>query len=461
MSEHQDETGNSAEQEHRSGQAANDDAEPTSHEISNNTLIYTSVICFLAWVFSVYDYTLFGTLLPVMADEFGWSTAFSTAVITYVTIGTAVVSLSVGPMLDYIGRKKSLMVTTLGAGLSSALTAFTPFASAVYVTVARLFGGLGFSEEVVNTTYLNEMYGNRKGRGLMYSFVQGGWPVGVLIGAASSALLLPIVGWRGTFLVATLPAILVVILALKLRESPVYEAIKRVRELEKEDRHEEADELRNQYGLSVERSGESTLRQIFQPNIRTHTIFLSLAWLFNWFGIQIFSILGTTVLTDGKGVSFGSSLIFLVVSNAAGYVGYITHGFVGDRFGRRRTIGIGWAISGIAFSIMLLGPDASAFVLTMYTIGIFFLVGPYAALLFYMGESFPARMRGTGAAFAHAMGPIGAVLGSGALSLLITAGLSVAIASFIAGAIATALSGLCMFGAREVSEPQQAEAVGA
>ena len=36
---------------------------------------------------SVYDFTLFGTLLPVIAEDFGWSVAESTAINTYATIG--------------------------------------------------------------------------------------------------------------------------------------------------------------------------------------------------------------------------------------------------------------------------------------------------------------------------------------------------------------------------------------
>ena len=37
-------------------------------------LVYPSIIAFLAWVVCVYDYMMFGTLLPKMADDFGWST---------------------------------------------------------------------------------------------------------------------------------------------------------------------------------------------------------------------------------------------------------------------------------------------------------------------------------------------------------------------------------------------------
>jgi MFS family permease len=362
----------------------------------------------------------------------------------------------IGPLLDYIGRKKALIVAVLAAGLSSALTALTP--GAIYLTIVRAFSGLGWSEEVVNTTYLNEIYGTRRRRGFMYAFVQGGWPIGALLGAATSALLLGVIGWRGVYLFATIPAVVIAILALKLRESPVYEVVKRVRKLEREGRHAEAMEFGQQHGLDVHHTEESTFRQIFEPDIRKHTILLSLAWLLNFFGIQAFSVLGTTVLVEGKGVSFGSALTILIVSNVAAYIGYLSHGFVGDYLSRRLTIAGGWMIGGTVFTIMLFGPDAEAFVLTMYALGLFFLNGPYAALLFYMGESFPARTRGTGVAFAHAMGPIGTIVGSALITGILSAGLPMTVAAFIGGSLGMFLSGLCMLGCREVhNDPQAAE----
>lgn len=50
--------------------------------ISPRVIRTTSIVCFLAWVFSVYDFVLFGTLLPKIADEFGWSASYATAVAT-------------------------------------------------------------------------------------------------------------------------------------------------------------------------------------------------------------------------------------------------------------------------------------------------------------------------------------------------------------------------------------------
>ena len=429
--------------------------------ISRGDLIYASVVAFLAWVVCVYDYIMFGTLLPKMAGDFGWATATSTAVATVVAIGTFFIAILVGPMIDYLGRKRSLIITTAGTAISSGLTGLTPVSfAAPFLTVVRSFSGLGYSEQAVNTAYLNELYGNRKSRGFIYAFIQGGWPIGVLLAAAFTALLLGSVGWRGVFVLATLPALIVAGLGTRLKESPRFLAMKRVRQLEQEGRHQEAVELGQHFDIDVHHVKETTLQQIFEPDIRRHTIFLALAFLTNWIGIQVFAVLGTTVLTDGKGVSFGSALTVLIVSNAAAYIGYLCHGFVGDRIGRRLTIAGGWVISGLAYTLMLFGPSSEGFVLTMYTIGLFFIIGPYAALLFFMGESFPTRVRGTGASFVNAMGPIGAIVGGALLTAFLTAtGDNMVLAAFLSGGVATILSGLLMLGTRDVKDPHQAEAV--
>ena len=428
---------------------------------STRELVYPSIIAFLAWVVCVYDYIMFGTLLPKMADDFGWATATSTAIATIVSIGTFFVAILVGPMIDYVGRKRSLIITTAGTGLSSLLTGLTPGVfSAPYLTIVRSISGLGYSEQAVNTSYLNELYGNRKSRGFIYAFIQGGWPIGVLLASAFTALLLAPVGWRGVFMLATIPALIVAALGLRLKESPRFLAMQRVRQLEKEGRHEEAVEFGRHFDIDVHHVQETTLQQIFEPDIRRHTIFLSLAFLTNWIGIQVFAVLGTTVLTEGKGVSFGSALTVLIISNAAAYIGYLCHGFVGDRIGRRLTIAGGWVISGLAYSLMLFGPSSDAFVLTMYTIGLFFIIGPYAALLFFMGESFPTRVRGTGASFVNAMGPIGAIAGGALLTAFLSvSGENMVLSAFLSGGVATILSGLLMLGTRNVTDPREAELV--
>lgn len=426
--------------------------------ISSRDVRYASVVAFLAWTFAVYDYITFGTLLPAMADSFGWSTPYSTFIATLVSVVAFVAALTVGPMIDWLGRAKSLIVTVTGAALSSVLTGVT-FA-AWWLVVVRFFSGWGYSEQAVNATYLNELYSasedrekRARSKGRTYSYIQGGWPIGVLFGSAMAAVLLPVIGWRGVFLVAGFPAIIILILGTRLKDTPQFERMSRVRKLLRAGQRDEAARVSAEYGVELSEDGEGSrfpLFQLFESDQRRHTISLCVGFLLNWFGVQVFSVLGTTVLLEAHQISLGSSLVVLIVSNAVAFVGYVVHGIVGDRIGRRETISVGWVLSGICYTLMLFAVDGFAGVFILYTLGLFFLIGPYSALLFYMGESYPTRMRGSGTALANAMGPVGAILGGAVLTALLGVGYSMAVSAAIAGSLAIFLSGFFLLGARRV-----------
>jgi putative MFS transporter len=411
-----------------------------------------TVIAFFAWLFAVYDYILFGTLLPEIADHLGWSDSTASLVSTLVSVGTAVVALAVGPIVDRIGRRRGMILTVSGTAVASALSAATPGAG--YLVGVRAFGGLGLSEQAVNATYLNEIYAVtedekiKKRRGLVYSLVQGGWPLGVLLASAFVAIFLPLVGWRGCFLLAVFPAVVIALMRRGLKETPQFELEVKLRELRKQGKAEEASALARSYGVDDQPS--APLASIFRGGALRNTLVLGFAWLINWFGIQVFSVLGTTVLTSGKGVSFTGSLVMLIVINAIGYLGYVFHGWVGDKFGRRNVIAIGWLISGVLFALTLTVASGTVAVVTLYSFGMFFLIGPYAALLFYMGECYETRCRATGTAFLNALSQPGAILAGIITTAMLASGADWNQAALIVGAIGTFVSGLVMFAARKV-----------
>ncbi|MFD1538503.1 MFS transporter [Nonomuraea guangzhouensis] len=411
-----------------------------------------TVIALFAWIFAVYDYIMFGTLLPEISGQFKWTQAEASLISTLISVGTAVVVLGVGPLVDRLGRRKGMILTVSGTALASAVSAATM--NAAYLVGVRSIGGLGLAEQSVNATYLNEIYAVtedekiKKRRGLIYSLVQGGWPLGVLLAAAFIAVFLPLVGWRGCFLLATFPAIVIALLRRGLRETPQFELQQKIDRLRKEFRVEEAAALAREYGVSE--SQAAPFKEIFRGSALRNTLVLGFAWFVNWFGIQVFSVLGTTVLTQGKNVGFTNSLLMFIVINAVGYLGYVFHGWAGDRFGRRNVIAFGWMASGVIFALMLLVASGTVAVVALYSLGMFFLVGPYSAMLFYMGECYDTRCRATGTSFINAISQPGAIAAGAIITAMLVAGSDWNQGALLVGALGTFLSGFVMFGARKV-----------
>jgi len=425
-------------------------------QLATKDVTYATWIAFFAWVFAVYDSILFGTLLPVMGGHFSWNEAEQAEIATWVAAGGAVIAFAIGPVVDRIGRRGGIMFTIGGAALCSALTALCAGMGKGALIGVRSVAGLGYAEEGVNATYLTEIYAAStdpkliKRRGFVYSLVQSGWPVGALIAAGLTALLLPSIGWQGCFIFAAVPAFIIAILARKLKESPQFQVHQRIVQLRKAGQDAQARGLAREYGVDYDDHAKAGVAAAFRGAALRPTVILSLAILLNWSAIQVFSVLGTSVIVSVHGLSFENSLWILVLSNLVGFIGYLFHGWLGDRIGRRNTVAMGWMLGGLAFFAMIQAPSDLVIVVTLYSLGLFFLTGPYSAMLFFMGESFPTSIRATGGAIVHAMGPVGAILaGLGITSVLSTGGQWHSAALWF-GALPCFLSGVVMLAARHV-----------
>lgn len=439
---------------------------PDIPKITEKDITRALWICFFAWTFAVYDFVLFGSLLPPIAQEFGWSSSTSTAVNTWVTGGTALVAFLIGPMVDRLGRKKGIVIAVAGAAVFSLLTALLGWvagvlggSTVVLLIIIRSVAGLGYSEQAISATYINELFAQThtdpvkaRRRGFIYSLVQAGWPVGSVIAAVSIYLLEPIGGWKLCFVVSIFPAVFIGLAARYLKETPQFVGLRAATQLLKAGHTEEAHSLADRIGLDLGARGVG-VTEIFRGNSLRPTVFNGFAFLLNWLGVLVFSILGTSLLSadSGKNIDFSNAIAILAIANGTAFLGYLVHGWVGDRFGRRNTIAVGWILCFCAFTGMLLVPDGNfAPIVALYSVGEFFLIGPYSALLFFNSESYPTRTRATGGAFLNALGQVGAVVAGILMTSTLDIGWSWTISAFVWGCIPILLSGLVLLGARNV-----------
>jgi len=98
-------------------------------------------------------------------------------------------------------------------------------------------------------------------------------------------------------------------------------------------------------------------------------------------------------------------------------------------------------------------------VMVLFALSQFFEAGVYAPTFTYFAESYPTRMRGSGASFANAVGQIGGIVGSAMFAILVGAGLGVANAALYLGLIPMVLASLLLFGGRNVAPRTELEAI--
>ncbi|MCY1158926.1 MAG: transporter [Citricoccus sp.] len=437
-----------------------------STDITPKDVRLATWICFFAWTFAVYDFVLFGNLLPQLASDLGWTAAQSTEINTWVTAGTALVAFAIGPIVDRIGRRKGILIAVAGAAVASLLTATVGWVAGVtaglgivFLVLVRSLAGLGYAEQAINAAYLNEMFAHShndpakaRRRGLIYSLVQSGWPIGSVLAAGSVYLLFPVGGWELCFIVAAVPSVFIIIAGRWLKESPQFARRHRIDQLLKSGDETEAQRLGVKYGIDIT-AQDSPLVSVFRGESLRSTLSIGGAFLLNWLGVLAFSILGTSLLTapDGKDIAFDNALLILIISNATAFAGYLFHGWLGDRIGRRNAIGFGWILCAVSFFIMIQAPSGNfALIVAFYSAGLFFLIGPFSALLFFTGESYPVHTRATGSSIINAAGQVGAIVGGLLITATLAAGSGWINAALWWGILPILASGLLIFTARNV-----------
>src|SRR3954470_8228873 len=137
--------------------AIQDETDWRPKPVTNKQIRFATVMAFLAWAFAVYDFILFGTLLPEIGNDLGLDEAGQATLVTWISIGAVLLGLLAGPVVDKFGRKAGVGFTTAGAGIASALTALAGFVAAPVLVLIRSISGLGLSEQGVNGAYLSEL----------------------------------------------------------------------------------------------------------------------------------------------------------------------------------------------------------------------------------------------------------------------------------------------------------------
>ena len=169
------------------------------------------------WVLDAFDFTIYLIVVPEIAKEFGVSTTAALGSLTLTLMVRLLGGVAAGWMADRWGRKLPLMLALLWFAVFDGLVALAP--SFTWVLVLRTLFGFGMGAEWTAGSTLAMENWPKRSRGIASGLLQGSWAIGFLLAALISAVVVPLWGWRGLFVVAIAPALLALPIRIWVPES--------------------------------------------------------------------------------------------------------------------------------------------------------------------------------------------------------------------------------------------------
>jgi MFS family permease len=205
----------------------------------------------LGTVFEWYDFFVYGTLAAIIAKMF-FPASNETAgfLLALATFGAGFGVRPLGAVLfgylgDKLGRKYTFLVTITLMGIATAAVGVLPthaqvgILAPILLVTCRLLQGLALGGEYGGAAIYVAEHAPRDRRGYYTSFIQagviGGFLLSVIVVLVSNYFVDPVAwqswGWRVPFLFSLLLLAVSLWVRLKLKESPVFQAMKKDGEL--------------------------------------------------------------------------------------------------------------------------------------------------------------------------------------------------------------------------------------
>jgi MFS family permease len=257
--------------------------------------------------------------------------------------------------------------------------------------IFRIITGLGVGGEWgTGQTYIGETF-PPKVRGKYGAFMQTGAPVGIALASIIGGYVTPFIGWRWSFYISVLPALLVVFIRYRLPESDMWaKHIKTKSSIQN---------VKRESKLAVLFSG--AYRKIFILSLVLAIFDMSAYWFtYSWM---------PGYLHEQREFSMAKSAAWILITQSGGFLGYFTFGYVADRLGRRPAYSIYSVIMAAGLvMITILWDIIIAYnwliLFCMFTVG--FGTGMFGGYGPLFSELFPTKIRNTamGMAFNFARG---------------------------------------------------------
>jgi MFS family permease len=344
----------------------------------------------LGWLLDAFDVMLYALVLAALITDMGLDRATGGLLGSVTLAASAVGGIVFGIIADRIGRTRALSLSIL---LYSIFTAACGFAQNVaQLAVFRIFLGLGMGGEWASGAALVSETWPKQHRGKALGLMQSCWAIGYGAAAIVTAIVLPRFGWRAVFFVGVLPALFTLWIRRSVHEPKLWKELKA-----------QAPNPGPQASSPKSQAPRLPLRGL--GAITAALTLMNAATMFAWWGLNLWIPAYLSLPRDQGGIGLSPEAMssFVVVMQVGMWFGYVTFGFVSDRFGRKPTYVVYLvAASLLVFAYSTLRAPAALLVLGPFVA--FFGTGYFSGFGAITAEVYPTSIRATAQGFTYNIG---------------------------------------------------------
>ncbi len=343
----------------------------------------------LGWLLDAFDVMLYALVLASLMSDLGMDRATGGLLGSLTLAASALGGMVFGVLADRWGRTRALSVSIL---IYSVFTAACGLAQNVaQLAMFRLFLGIGFGGEWACGAALVSETWPPEHRGKALGLMQSCWAIGYGAAAMVTALVLPRYGWRAVFFVGVLPALLTLWIRRSVPEPKIWQ------------------EARTARGTPGTLSTLDTLGTLATSGtlmyLTAAITLMNAATMFAWWGFNLWIPAYLSLPIDQGGVGLTTAVMsgFVVAMQVGMWFGYVTFGFVSDRFGRKPTYVVYVLVASVLVLLYGLTRNPSA-LLALGPLVAFFGTGYFSGFGAITAEIYPTPIRATAQGFTYNIG---------------------------------------------------------
>ena len=340
-------------------------------------VVFLAVVAAVGGILFGYDTAVISGTTEVVKSQFGLSTGLEGWYVGCALIGSIIGVLCAGMLSDFLGRKKTMLISAVLFSISAIGCALS--ADFTQLVIFRIIGGFGIGiVSIVSPVYISEV-SPAEVRGTMVSLYQLFITIGFLLAYLANFLILKATDmpdyWRPMLGAEAIPDLLFLVLIFFIPESPRWLAVRGQRQ-----------------------DNSEAWKALREPGIlKAVLIGSAIAILGQFMGVNAVLYYGPKIFADA---GFQDPLFSTVLVGVVNMVTTVIALLIIDKVGRKNLVW--WGVGGMIFCLLMIGlyflPATSLptwFMLVFFLLYVFCTAISISAVVFVLlSEMYPNRVRG-------------------------------------------------------------------